>query len=473
MQEKDIEKILQKVEELKAIFTFGVKFVPFLEDLLRFVQEMAPMLSEMNRSILDSSAKMPKAAQHLDEVTIATETATQEMLDKVDDLLAKVDEITQSIQKVNQHLTAEKETIAEITSSIEELLKLPEARKTLSKVFEHEKARLLGIKIKDTVDNFLKDKVDDELSSKVDQLLGDIQSDAYDIMNALQVQDITSQQIESAHSMLRSIQERLNDLIIKYSEVEPPSIIREEKAFDAGASYFDREERQKAADELIEGAPAGVETQAVTEKEEEAPEEGAGLVESQEEIDALFAESTQEQVAADEQGRPESEAFDDYQESVQSQQEIDELLSQGLKEETTEAEAEVSEFAMEEEPETGVEEAGETAQEVEGMLEEETTGEVEEKEVEQEPEAAPAEGEEIVEEQALEETGETAEEEKAAEQEAGTVVEKEEVPEEESPEKAEDKQAEATQEPEGGESGEEKPDGQISISQEEIDKLFE
>ena len=43
MEEKDIKGILRKVEELKAVFTFGVRFVPFLEDLLIFVQEMASL----------------------------------------------------------------------------------------------------------------------------------------------------------------------------------------------------------------------------------------------------------------------------------------------------------------------------------------------------------------------------------------------------------------------------------------------
>ena len=91
MQEKDIQGILKKVEELKSVFTFGVKFIPFLEDLLVFVQEMAPMLNEMNRSIQDSSSKMPKAVQQLDKVTSATELATNEILDKVDSMLARLD----------------------------------------------------------------------------------------------------------------------------------------------------------------------------------------------------------------------------------------------------------------------------------------------------------------------------------------------------------------------------------------------
>lgn len=227
MEEKDIEGILKKVEELKAVFDFGVRFVPFLEELLIFVQEMSPKLNEMYKSIQENSSKMPEAARQLD---------------KVDSILSKLDEINQNFQEVSRRLVAEREVISEITGSIEKLLKISDTHKKLSKVFENKEARELGIQIKAAVDKFLAEKVDESLPDKVDQLLQDTKNDASDIMNALQVQEILPQQIESAQALLSSIQERLNSLIVKYSEAEPtPAIVAE-----AGAREEVVEELRKA-----------------------------------------------------------------------------------------------------------------------------------------------------------------------------------------------------------------------------------
>ena len=173
MQEKDIEAILRKVEELKSVFTFGVKFVPFLEDLLLFVQEMAPMLNEMNDSIRESSSKMPEAVQQLDKVTSATELATNEILDRVDDMLSKLDGISGHFQQLNDRLEQEKNAVAEITESVERLLKIDQVREQLAGVFENDEAREVGMKIKSTVDEFLAGRLEESFRGEVDALMQD------------------------------------------------------------------------------------------------------------------------------------------------------------------------------------------------------------------------------------------------------------------------------------------------------------
>ncbi len=313
MQDKDIQNILRKVEELKAVFTFGVRFVPFLEDMFMFVKEMAPMLSEMSRSIQESSSKMPKAVQQLDKVTSATEMATHEILDKVDDMLSKLGEISASFQAVSRRLAAEREAVDAITGHIEQLLSQPAARRGLSAVFEDPQAREQGMRIKEIVDRFLAEKLDEDLPQQVEGLLEATQGDAYDIMNSLQVQDITTQQIEAAHSMLYSIQERLNNLILKYSEAEPPVIMRKgSQAFDAEATVESAEDRQKLADSL-----SGDLEEALDEAAGEQPEPGETPA-GQEQIDALFE---------DQPRSPTPGAYHLAEGESQSQEEIDRLLS--------------------------------------------------------------------------------------------------------------------------------------------------
>ena len=179
MEEKDIQVILKKVEEVRAFFTFSGRLIPFLEDMLLFVQEMAPMLNEMNKSIQESSSKMPTAVKQLDKVTSATEIATHEMLDKIDDMLGKMDELTKVFSQINNRLKAEREAVTGISETVEQLLKLPEARKTLSKLFDDEETRELGVKVKDIVDGFLAGSLEESISEKVDQQLQDTQTDAF------------------------------------------------------------------------------------------------------------------------------------------------------------------------------------------------------------------------------------------------------------------------------------------------------
>ncbi|MCE5272919.1 hypothetical protein LLH00_16690 [bacterium] len=314
MQERDINGILQKVEELKSVFSFGVRFLPFLEDLLVFVQEMAPMLNEMNQSIQDSSSKMPKAVQQLDKVTSATELATNEILDKVDSMLGRLDQVTTNFNVVRERLSAEQTALSGIAGAIEELLELPGVREGLNRVFEDEKARQKGVEIKKIVDEFLSGKIGEDVPQSVENLLQDTQTDAYDIMNALQVQDITAQQIEGAHGLLRSVQERLNMLITKYSEAEPPAIFREAKAHDINAIFDMDDDRQKAVDEVLGQSPENLLAES-----EPAPAEASD--ESDLPASSAFDESLPEAV--------EAEAEAEVAGEEPNQAEIDELLSWG------------------------------------------------------------------------------------------------------------------------------------------------
>jgi len=313
MQEKDINGILSKVEELKSVFSFGVKFLPFLEDLLVFVQEMAPMLNEMNQSIQDSSSKMPKAVQQLDKVTSATELATNEILDKVDSMLGRLDQVSANFNTVRERLSAEQTALSGIAGAIEELLELPGVRESLNRVFEDEKARQKGVEIKKIVDEFLSGKIGEDVPQAVEALLQDTQTDAYDIMNALQVQDITAQQIEGAHGLLRSVQERLNMLITKYSEASPPAVFREIKAHDINATFDMDDDRQKAVDDMLNQSP-----EELLAASESAPAEEA-VEENELPTSSAFDESLPE----------ESEVAEEVAGEEPNQAEIDELLSWG------------------------------------------------------------------------------------------------------------------------------------------------
>ena len=80
---KDFEMLGVKLRELKALFSVGEKIIPSIQKLVDFINEMSPLLVHINNSIEESNSKIPKATDHIVDVTNATELATTEILDSV------------------------------------------------------------------------------------------------------------------------------------------------------------------------------------------------------------------------------------------------------------------------------------------------------------------------------------------------------------------------------------------------------
>ena len=237
MSREHFNDLIHKVEEIKALFTIGQRIVPFLEELFKFVQETAPIINDMNESIKESTKKMPKATQQLNKVTKATELATTEMLDRIDTILAKITETTNSI-KVYKEANNKKDELFESIKKEFEKYKFENS----DKLFENTK--------KIIEQNFNKANIDSFIDI-VENTLDDIQNNVFDIMNALQFQDITSQQINAANSLLGSIQNRLNSLINKFANIKTEDIAVKKGTFDKDATIQNADKRQQSADEIF------------------------------------------------------------------------------------------------------------------------------------------------------------------------------------------------------------------------------
>ena len=97
--------ILDKINELRALFIFGQRVIPFLEELFYFVNDMAPILEEINSSIYESTRRIPRASSQLSKVTEETEVATKEILDNLDGVLGKLDKIDANFHNAVADLT--------------------------------------------------------------------------------------------------------------------------------------------------------------------------------------------------------------------------------------------------------------------------------------------------------------------------------------------------------------------------------
>ena len=66
-----LEKMLKDIDEVKALFIFGEKVIPVLQDLFVFLAEIIPVLTEMRNSLASSYKEMPQIMNKLDMYTVA------------------------------------------------------------------------------------------------------------------------------------------------------------------------------------------------------------------------------------------------------------------------------------------------------------------------------------------------------------------------------------------------------------------
>ena len=381
MQDKDINENLQKIADLKAILLFGERYLPFLEALLIFARETSPLLEELSTSLREGSGDMPGTAA-------GPEAAGS--------LLSRLDEIDVLFREAAGRLQAEREVIGAITEGIEKLLKLPEARKKLSVVFEDRQAREIGVKIKAAVDSFLGEKAAAAVAEKAGRLLQEARAEAAGLQSVFQEQGFWK--TENARALLSLVRERLDNLFDKYPGAGLPDFIADSSAGSAGRMSEEAPETT-AADSpqaMLEQLPVMLQSEA------EMPESKA------------FEEEITEEAAVLPGGEIPEEIPEEMPEDIEAgggveanQEELNQLLDWGSDLDTSEvaaepqseepavAEADEGEEAptldeqLDIEAETAEQEAGKVVGEVEQSIEEllEETAVVEEEPVEETVEA--------------------------------------------------------------------------------------
>jgi|WetSurMetagenome_2_1015567.scaffolds.fasta_scaffold62894_4 chemotaxis regulatin CheY-phosphate phosphatase CheZ len=201
MRQGDFKILLKHIEELKALFIFSKRTVPFIEDIIYFIQEIVPVLQELASSIEVTSEKLPKASKQLSKVTHATEMASTEILNILEHSFVKIQHLQEEVQRDGTMMPG--------------------------------------------------------LSEKMNSTLEGIKTDNMNIMMALQVQDITSQQIASVNRLMQAVDEGLARLMKHFSDVTVGA--KDDKytqpnldiPFDEYAEYDVSHRRQEIADEVI------------------------------------------------------------------------------------------------------------------------------------------------------------------------------------------------------------------------------
>jgi chemotaxis regulatin CheY-phosphate phosphatase CheZ len=240
MKPEELNIIVRKVEELRALMVFTQRTIPFLEDVFAFVKDIVPLLDVLKSSVETTSEKLPHASKQLDKITTATELASTEIMNIVDAMYPKVDRMRAEQEK-------RRAEAAVIQASIKRLCELaangPDAKEAHT-ICEGLAAQFAAI------------TPTDEAVQEVES----IQSDCTNIMIALQVQDITAQQIAAVNKLMQSVDEGLTRLLKHFSKSSndpQPSRFKHRRldiVFDSSAEFDASGERQRAADAVMEEA---------------------------------------------------------------------------------------------------------------------------------------------------------------------------------------------------------------------------
>jgi chemotaxis regulatin CheY-phosphate phosphatase CheZ len=176
-----------------------------ITELTASIAGLVEGFKRLQRPLVESHDKVPQATNQLDKISAQTEEATHRMLDMIEMITQREDDVIRGIEEIRRHVAEGR------TGQVEELAS--------------------------------------DISAKASQNL----NDAFTIMDSLQFQDITAQQMDHAASILEDIEEKLQHILraIGAGESGAKAISRKVRAYDPHADFVDRKANQADIDSLF------------------------------------------------------------------------------------------------------------------------------------------------------------------------------------------------------------------------------
>ncbi len=229
-----MNELFTKLNDLNSVFKYGERVIPIIQSLVDFMRDTVPLLEKINRSLTESTSKIPKAKNQIVDVASATEMATTEILDLVDLISSDVEKIENGLKQILEKQKEKNELQNEILQRVND----SGLKSLLIKYFELS-----------------------DLNSKISpfkEIFEKIRNEAYNITLSLQVQDITSQQLAAVNHLIESVQQKLAALLTNFNEQNSVSNFdlfdnQEAKngSFNPEARYTKSDSRQQLADSII------------------------------------------------------------------------------------------------------------------------------------------------------------------------------------------------------------------------------
>ena len=218
-----------------------------LKEFVAVVHDVIPMLDQMKSSIHESSHKIPMASSQLSSVAQATETATVEILNVLDSM--------------TQGITESETILADLAGRQSDLQTIGgELTRWLHEIAVQQPSVPGLIEVQKLWSEYAGRTSDADALAKANTVLAGVRSQTMSIAMALQVQDITAQQIAGVIHLIESVRAQLTQVLAnlernatggvdwKSGNCSPTS---SDQAFNADAQYVRGPERQEIADNII------------------------------------------------------------------------------------------------------------------------------------------------------------------------------------------------------------------------------
>jgi len=217
-----------------------------MKDFARLLHEIVPLLENVKNSIEESSSRIPKASMQLSKVTQATESAAVEILNVLESMTAKISSVEDQLQKLKSVIQNSKDSAKKIS---DQLCSTSSGNGAFAYV---EMLTLIVNEYVAGIDN-------EHAILAMEKLLDETKKDSMNIAMALQVQDITSQQIAGVAHIIESVQTQLANALDRFENGEALEVAKENveqyqsaaPTFDIDAHFTKSVERQDLADEIV------------------------------------------------------------------------------------------------------------------------------------------------------------------------------------------------------------------------------
>ncbi|MCL1893801.1 MAG: protein phosphatase CheZ [Holophagaceae bacterium] len=181
-------------------------------------------LQQLDASVKDQSTRVPELAAQLDSITADTEQATQNVMNRLDTLMAKTEDAGHFFADLKRNVEEYKAEQEELVSGLTGFL---------DRAKNGENATNLAQDVLDFLFAFQVAPKPDSIDMERGQaLLQTVSDEAFEILNALQFQDITRQKIEKVVQLLKQFRISLDRLLAIFKISEEPDTPAEGDIFE-------------------------------------------------------------------------------------------------------------------------------------------------------------------------------------------------------------------------------------------------
>ena len=210
MEEIDTSSFSQAEKDIWELMLSKKKV--FFTELEKFIYSIAGDLKKTRQELKKSSNKLlTQASEQLDKVTESTQKVADSVMNRIDKISEKQNGVFEQLNGI--------------------------------------KKQVKNLNCEDTARSVT------EFTNQIEALENEIQTEAFEIMNDMQFQDITTQQIQQATNLIGEAENKLINfgqvlaLLSGEKEIQPPEHSNG-VVFDPKATLEDREKRQALADEI-------------------------------------------------------------------------------------------------------------------------------------------------------------------------------------------------------------------------------